>query len=309
VVKGIKVASYTQFVMTSIEVCVLFVIVIAAVVQAGGQPAHAFSMRWFALTEFTPALFAAGALAALFFFWGWDVTLNLNEETRNAEHAAGRGAVIAMIIVLLLFMSFAVAALLVLTDAEIEQAGANILFVLADKLFPRPWSYMAVLAVMLSSIGTLATTMLQFTRTMYAKGRDGVLHRRYAVLHEKWHTPWVANAAITFFGLVLLLLSLRFPTVNVIIKDSVNASGFQIAFYYSLTGFACAWHFRKRAMSAPQPFLHLLLWPVVSACFLVFIAVYSIPTFDAVTVLIGIGGIAIGVVPLLLNRAGMGVGR
>jgi len=161
---------------------------------------------------------------------------------------------------------------------------------------------MAVIAVMLSSVGTLATTILGFTRTMYAKGRDRVLHPRYAILHQRWHTPWVATGVIVFYGLLLLLLSLYFPTVNLIIKDSVNAIGFQIAFYYSLAGYACAWHFRKQAFSRIQLFLLLFLWPAASASFLVFIAIYSVPTFDVVTVLIGMGGIAVGVVPLLLNR-------
>jgi hypothetical protein len=39
----------------------------------------------------------------------------------------------------------------------------------------------------------------------------------------------------------------------------------------------------------------------LSAAFLVFVAGYSIPTFDWLTDVIGIGGIAIGVVPFLLN--------
>ena len=46
----------------------------------------------------------------------------------------------------------------------------------------------------------------------------------------------------------------------------------------------------------------LVLWPLGSALFLWFIAAYSVPTFDWATNLIGLGGIAIGVVPLLLNR-------
>ena len=39
---------------------------------------------------------------------------------------------------------------------------------------------------------------------------------------------------------------------------------------------------------------------LLKACLL--IALYSIPTFDWVTNLVGMGGIAIGVIPLLLNR-------
>jgi hypothetical protein len=43
-------------------------------------------------------------------------------------------------------------------------------------------------------------------------------------------------------------------------------------------------------------------WPAASGVFLFFIALYSIPTFDAVTNVVGMGGIAIGLVPLVLNR-------
>jgi amino acid transporter len=137
---------------------------------------------------------------------------------------------------------------------------------------------------------------------MYAKARDGALQPRYAILHKSWKTPWVATSVIVGFGLTLLFLSSYFPNINLIIKDSVNAIGFQVAFYYGLSGYACVWHFRKEAMKGLGSFFMLCLWPAASASFLVFIAIYSIPTFDTVTLLIGIGGIAIGIIPMTLNR-------
>jgi amino acid transporter len=302
VVKGIKPASYTQVVLTTIEVAILIVVIIAALVKFGSHSAHTFSIRWLSPSQFTPQLFATGALTAVFFFWGWDVTLNLNEETKNAHQTPGHGAVLAMITVLLLFVGFAVATLLVLTDAEIERAGTNVVLAVAEKLFPRPWSYMAVIAVMLSTIGTLETSFLQFTRTMFAQGRGGALHPRYARLHKTWQTPWVATAALTTFGLALLFLSSFLPTVNRIMKDSVNAIGFQAAFYYALASFACAWNTRRAAIANPATMVTLVLWPVASALFLTFIAIYSIPSFDLVTNLIGLGGIVVGLIPLFLNR-------
>ena len=40
--------------------------------------------------------FATGALTAIFFYWGWDVTMNLSEETRTGDSEqvspAGKGA-------------------------------------------------------------------------------------------------------------------------------------------------------------------------------------------------------------------------
>jgi amino acid transporter len=302
VVKGIKPASYMQVVLTTIEVSILVAVIVAVFVRDGAVPAHRFALGWLSLAGFTPSLFANGALTAVFFFWGWDVTLNLNEETRDAGRTPGQGAVLAMIAVLLLFVGFAVATLLVLSDAEIEQAGTNVVLAVADKLFPRPWSYLAVIAVMLSTIGTLETSMLQFTRTMFAKGRDGALHPRYANLHGTWQTPWVASAVITSLGVVLLLLSSLLPTVNQIMKDSVNAIGFQAAFYYGLASFACAWNTRRAVLTSPTTLVALVLWPVSSALFLAFVAIYSIPTFDLVTNVIGIGGILVGLVPLFLNR-------
>ncbi|NAW06236.1 APC family permease, partial [Salmonella sp. gx-f8] len=85
-------------------------------------PAHGFSLVWLSPGSFTPQLFATGALTALFFFWGWDVTVNLTEETRDASRAPGHGALWAMLIVLALFMGFAVVILLVLNDQEIQQS-------------------------------------------------------------------------------------------------------------------------------------------------------------------------------------------
>jgi amino acid transporter len=303
IVKGIKPTSYTQVVLTSVEVGILVVVIVTALIKFGGSPAHPFSATWFWLGEFTPQLFASGALTAIFFFWGWDVTLNLNEETRNAAHSPGHGAILAMIIVLLLFVAFVTVTLFVLNDAEIERSGTNVVLAIADKLFPRPWSYMAVIAVMLSTVGTLETSILQFTRTMFAQGRAGALHPRYARLHKSWHTPWVATAVITGFGLVMLFLSSFFQTVSQIVKDSVNAIGFQVAFYYGLASFACAWNARKSALRSPVRLIVLVLWPIASAAFLAFVAIYSIPTFDAVTNIVGLGGIAVGIIPLLLNRS------
>lgn len=302
ILKGIKPTSYTQIVMTGVEVLILVIVIVAAFIQFAHHPAHIFGLAQLSPTAFTPALFATGALTSLFFFWGWDVTVNLNEETRDASRSAGHAAIWAMLIVMLLFITFLAAVLLVLSDAEISQSGTNIVFALADKLFPRPWGYMAVIAVMLSSVGTLETSILQFTRTLFAQGRSGSLHPRYAKLHPVWRTPWVATLTLTVLGLVFLLLSSHFPSVNTIIQDSVNAIGFQVAFYYSLAGLACAWHYRRRAFDNIRNLLLLQIWPLASAGFLIFIAIYSIPTFDMTTKFVGIGGIVIGVIPLLLNR-------
>ena len=121
-------------------------------------------------------------------------------------------------------------------------------------------------------------------------------------MHSTWQTPWVASAVLTGFGLILLLLSSFLPSVNQMMRDAVNAIGFQAAFYYGLASFACAWNTRRASLTSVTTMITLVLWPVASALFLGFVAIYSIPTFDRVTNIIGIGGIVVGLIPLLLNR-------
>ena len=101
--------------------------------------------------------------------------------------------------------------------------------------------------------------------------------------------------SVALLALVLLFASSYFPSLGQIIKDSVNAIGFQVACYYSLAGFACAWHFRSEALRSLERSLLLVFWPVASSLFLVFVACYSVPTFDLVTNVVGIGGIAVGI--------------
>jgi hypothetical protein len=97
------------------------------------------------------------------------------------------------------------------------------------------------------------------------------------------------------------------PSVKKILQCSIDAIGFQICFYMSLAGFACAWHYRKQLKGGAYNAISYVLWPLAAAIFMVFIAVYSIPTLDTTTNIVGIGGIMIGFVPLFLSgsmRAG-----
>jgi amino acid transporter len=191
--------------------------------------------------------------------------------------------------------------LIVLNDQEIAAAETNILYAVATKLFPEPWNYLAVFCTIVSTVGTIETQILQFSRSLFAMARDGALHPVYAKIHQNWQTPWVATGVIWGLGMILLLSSSYMPSVNSILSSSILAIGFQICFYMSLTGFACAWHYRQKLKSSIPSALSYVLWPLFSATFMLFIALYSIPTFDLITNLLGAGGLLIGFIPLFLN--------
>jgi amino acid transporter len=305
VVKGIKLTSYVQVIMTLVEGIILLAIIVMSFIVFPRAPVHTFSWSWFSPFYFTPQSFANGALVAIFFYYGWDVTMNLSEETRDPNRTPGRATFWSMVFLMAFFLVFIVITLLGLTDDEIQHFNTNIIFAIAEKLLGATWGYIAILAVLLSTVGTVETQMLQFTRTLFAKGRDHALHPRYSRLHPTWHTPHIAIFFIWIAGLLLLFASSYLPTINVILKDSITAIGFQICFYLGLTGLACAWHYRAMLQRGIGRAVTYVIWPAASGLFLFFIALYSVPTFDVITNVVGIGGIVIGVVPFFLNRRNM----
>jgi amino acid transporter len=304
VTKGIRHASNAQMLLTIIETVIVFALIIGAFIQYGGKPMHVPSWSWISPLSFTPSLFATGALTAIFFYWGWDVTMNLGEETKEGDpQPSGSGAFWAMVNLIIFFIIMMIVVLIVLSDEEIAKANTNVLYAIADKLFPKPWNYFAVLSTILSTVGTIETQILQFSRSMFAMSRDEMLHPRYAKIHPDWQTPWVATLVIWGLGVVLLFSSSYMPTVSAILQSSILAIGFQICFYMSLAGFACAWYYRAKLKAGFGGAVSYVIWPFLSAAFMVFVALYSVPTFDLVTNAIGIGGIAIGFVPYLLAKS------
>jgi amino acid transporter len=304
--RGMRLTGIVQTVMTATEIVVLAGLTIVALARYGGQALAQLSWSTWLPGAFTPETFSAGAVIALFFFWGWDVTLNVSEETRDSGETPGRAAALAMIVIVSAFMAFAVVTLVVLSEPEIQASGANVVFAVAEKLVPRPWSYLAVLAVMLSSVGSLESCVLAFARTMFAKSRAGDLHPRWSRVHEQWGTPHLATYLITALGLLLLVLSISFQNIDALLKASINAIGLEVAFYYGLGALACAWHFRRPAARSFRVLVFAVAWPLASALVLFAVAALAALTMDAATLVIGIGGIVVGVVPLAMVR---GAGR
>lgn len=311
VTRGIKHSSYTQLILTVFETAILLALIIGALIKFGDAPMHMPSMIWVSPFSFTPQVFATGALTAIFFFWGWDVTMNLSEESRSnkkgAGGTAGVGAFWSVLNMMLFFTIMMIVILIALSDQEIANADTNILLAVATKLFPTPWNYVAVFCTIVSTVGTIETQILQFSRSMFAMARDRMLNPIYAQIHPEWQTPWMATIVIWALGMALLLTSSYMPSVKSILASSILAIGFQICFYMSLAGFACAWHYRQKLHAGVGSAISYVIWPFLSGAFMVFIALYSIPGFDLLTNLLGAGGLLVGFVPLLFNQRRWGL--
>lgn len=298
---GVTVTAIAQWIMSSIEVAILAVFAILAIVRAlSGVHTNgaAFSWDWFGFGHFNGAAgFAGAALIAAFYYWGWDVSSNLNEETKNGKRSAGVGGIIGVVIVFLLFEAFTIATQVMLSTHTIEHSN-NLIVDLGQAIWPGLGGKLLIVAVMLSTIATLETTLIQVTRTLFAMGRDHTIPAVFGRTHKKWKTPAVATLVVTGVSLVLFIGSNFLGSVSNIMSAAISSIGFQIAFYYALAGIAVVVAYRRVIFTSVKNFIFIGLWPAIGAIFMLWIFIESIPGADALVLIIGIGTIAIGLVPV-----------
>lgn len=294
---GIEVTSRVQMVMTGVELVILTAVAIGAFDHAARFGAVTpFSWRWWGL-GYSAAGFANTALVVVFFYWGWDVTANLAEETENGEENAGLGGFLSIFVTIAYYVAFVLAALFLFSVAKAGSLSTNIIYDIAVAAgFGRAGGLLASAAVILSSIATLETTMLQFSRTLFAMGRDGAMPRGFEIVDARTRTPVRAMFVLIGTGLALLWGASLMPTINSIIQDGVRAVGILVAYYYGLAGLVAFWAFRYAWRESIVRWLTVCVFPALSGVALILLGAYAMTTFDAITDLVGIGGLIVGVV-------------
>lgn len=94
-------------------------------------------------------------------------------------------------------------------------------------------------AVVLSTFGYLCGMILAIPRALFAFARDGVLPRALAVIHPRYHTPWIA---IIVQGLIALILALSSGFEPLVILANVSV----LVVYLGCA--AAAWQLRRRGI-------------------------------------------------------------
>ncbi len=297
VLGGARLTVRAQLVMSGVELAILALFAVLALLHSDN--ARAFDWSWLGFGHFDGVSgFASGALIAAFYYWGWDVTSNLSEETRNSRRTTGLAGLIGVGIVFLLFEVFTIAVNVILSTKQIQDNDANVLAVLGAEIWPGWGGKLLIVAVMLSTIATLETTLIQVTRSLFAMGRDRTMPSALGRVHRRWNTPWVAVAVVGVVALAMLLASNFLGTVGDILSDAISAMGLQIAVYYGLTGLAVVVAYRRMLLKSVANFVFGGLWPLFGALFMFWIFVESLGELSASAIAIGVGGLAAGLIPM-----------
>ena len=301
VAAGVSITTKAQWIMSCIEVAVLVVVGIAALFHESGRHGTPFSWNWFSPTHFDSVSgFAAAALVAAFYYWGWDVTANLNEESKHSK-LANAGGIIGVFIVFALFELYTVDINLFFSGNDIQNQGTAIATALATAIGGSVMGKLMIIAVMLSTIATLETTLIQVSRSLFAMGRDNTLPKAFGKIDAKRRTPVVATAVVTIVSLLLFVASGSIGSISNIMTDAIDAIGLQIAVYYGLAALAVTVAYRKQLFDSLSNALLIGFLPLLGAAFMAFTLVENL-TGDGLTAeakWIGIGALALGLIPMI----------
>jgi len=257
--RGIEVSAALQRVLLGVELIMLLVLSVTALVRVGtgNHPAGSITPAWGWFNPLQGGFtgFVTGIILMLFIYWGWDTAVAVNEETKDPAKTPGRAAILSTLILLVTYVIVILAAQ---SFAGIGTTGiglgnsnntGDVLSVLGGAVFGGSGfgvflTRLLILMVLSSAAASTQTTILPTARTTLSMATYKALPKSFAKMHPRYLTPTVSTIVMGVISAVLYL-AFNYISQGFVIADAVTAIGLYIAFYYGLTGFACAWYYRK----------------------------------------------------------------
>ena len=240
--------------------------------------------------------------------------MSVNEETEDASKTPGRAAVVSTFLLLGIYLVVSIAAQAYHGIGFLNGHADDILSALGSQVLPWHLDKLLIIAVLTSASASTQTTILPTTRATLSMSAHGAIPKHFAKIHPRFLTPsvstiWMAVVSIACF------VTLNSLSSN-ILGDSVTATGFGIAFYYGLTGFACFWYFRHELTKSLRNLVYVGLLPLLGGLVLFVLLAYDIyqqtdpANTNVGTAWLGVGapvaiagiGLAIGIVIMIAQR-------
>lgn len=277
---GTEISAKLQNVLIVLQIVFLLIFAVAALYQAYSDTSSLDpilpELSWLNPFAAGGAALTGGLLLGVFIFWGWESAVNLTEETSDSESAPGKAGVWSTVILVLTYLAIAFA---VVAFAGVEYLQANAeeeeaVFALLATEVLGGWAWIVFFAVATSAVASTQTTIIPASRTMLSMARRAALPHTFGHIHPRHRTPdvstwWVAGIAIIWYLVVNQI------SENALF-DSLTALSLLIAFYYGLTGIACAIYYRKQLTESVSNFVLIGLAPVTGAVLLLWLLVASI---------------------------------
>ncbi len=307
--RGIEVSANFQKALLGIEVVMLLVLSVTALIKVGTGHAPAGhltpSLSWLnpfatkitglAHSQATFSAVVGGLVLMLFIYWGWDTAVAVNEETADKARTPGKAGIISTV---LLLVTYALVIFAMLSFAGVGTTGVglqnpnnvfDVLSVQGSAIFGTSGfgtvlSRLLILMVLSSAAASTQTTILPTARTTLSMAAYKAIPSWFAKMHPKYLTPTVSTIVMAIVSIALYVVMNFVGTGNTVILDGYSAIGIYIAFYYGLTGFACAWYYRKTLTSNARDLWMQGILPVLGGLLMYILGGWALwETYDVAT--------------------------
>jgi amino acid transporter len=238
----------------------------------------------------------------------------VNEESENPRTGPGRAAVVSTLLLVVIYVVVSFAAQAHGGERFLVGHQDDVLSALGGSVLGSPLDKLLILAVLTSAAASTQTTILPTARTTLSMARWRAIPSSFGRVSPQWRTPTVATIAMGAVSLAWFVAVNQLST-NVL-GDSVSALGFQIAFYYGLTGLACVLSYRRELLRSVRTLVYAGVLPLLGFLSLAVVFVkawhdYSQPGFNysppllgvQIPIVIGIGGLLLGAALMLWAQA------
>ena len=211
--------------------------------------------------------FAAAMLGALWAYDGWNNISYMAGEVKHPDRNLPLALISSMFIVILLYVLVNVSYFYVLTPTEVASVSAvSSVAAEATKRVVGPLALSLMAGVMmLSSWGSLQTSILGTARIPFAMARDGIFFQSLARVSRKTHVPVIALIVQAVWAAVL--------TLSGTFDQLTDLAIFAFWLFYGMVA-AAVFVFRRRDPDARRPY-RTWGYPVVPALF-VLVTIYLI---------------------------------
>ncbi len=274
-VVGTELSARLQRVLTFFQVGVLLLFAGVAFVRLiiGDVPEQSISpeLSWFSPFGVEYSGLISAVLLAVFIYWGWESAVNLSEESEDSSRAPGLAGLSSTVILVGTYVAVTVALVAFAGLGQVEKFDddAGILGAVGEEVLGSTVGQLLVVAVIVSGLSSAQTTILPGSRTSLSMASAGALPKKFASIHPRYLTPAfgtiVVGALATLWYVPGKLISENF------LFDSLSALSLMIAFYYGLTGFACAIYWRRELLDSAKNFLFIGVAPLIGAVMLFYL--------------------------------------
>jgi APA family basic amino acid/polyamine antiporter len=203
---GVRLGGAVQVFLTAIKIISVAIVIGVAFFGPAG-PAHAPDPLWPAAGQNAGAIFTAflGALAAaLWAYDGWEDLNLVGSEVENPQRNFPRALVGGVAFVAVIYLLFSAACLKVLPFASVA-ASSHIASDVVAHVAGRSAAFWITVAMAISALGSMNSSVLSGARVPYAMARDGIFFKIADGIHPKFRTP---ARALIFQGVLAGFMAL-----------------------------------------------------------------------------------------------------